>query len=129
MFAASSPHHQHCYQAAERYLGLMIKERIDRLTALASRVTESAQCESTPLAAQHKDFLPKWNDRKSLIDEAVSIGGSTQLRGTFVDALNSQKTDDVSYVECIKSFDSQMKGAGTAWLNSVVEATIQEWLA
>ena len=126
---AASLSHKHCYEAAERLLGLMIKERIDRISALADRVTESAQNESNALAAQHREFLPKWNERKPLIDESASISGNTKLRDTFLDALNAQSTDNVSYVECVQSFDSEMKLAGTAWLSSVVEATTQEWLA
>ena len=121
------------YEGALEVLDAALEERISRLRALAAKMEESItiaekvlQDRTKEMHLKHKrELLQNWPEAEKrlsgLADDSIGRDG----RGRFMNRIDerlSKGADD--YIDFIRALDRESADAGSAWLQSVVDAVV-----
>lgn len=129
----SDPYREACRLGALQQLEVILKERIKRLQELAEKMPESIRLlEADPevsqrerCLAQQRKWVADWPNIKESLKQAVSPEPFTDEGHRFMEAWNQQ--DQQVYIESLKALAPEIKKAGTAWLQSIVDQTAACW--
>ncbi|TAN35617.1 MAG: UDP-N-acetylglucosamine pyrophosphorylase [Verrucomicrobia bacterium] len=120
-----------CYAGAQEQLRMALEERIKRLKELAGRMPRSIelarQNESAdaPWLAEQEKLRHAWPTMEAVLKQAVPENLGAVERDVLlmdVGAINAG-----SYLETVRALSPAAKKAGTAWLQKIVQATMNLW--
>jgi len=120
-----------CYEGAQSQLRTMMDERIKRLKELADRMPRSIdlgrQCGdvATPWLAEQEKLRHTWPMMEAVLKQAVPESLGASERKAFLLDRGTINTD--SYIETVRALSPAARKAGTAWLQKIVQATINLW--
>jgi bifunctional UDP-N-acetylglucosamine pyrophosphorylase / glucosamine-1-phosphate N-acetyltransferase len=125
------------YEGALEVLDAALEERISRLRALAAKMEESIamaekvlQDRTKEMHLRHKrELLQNWPEAEKrllgLADDSIGEGG----RGLFMNRIDERLSKGAGdYIEFIRALDRESADAGSAWLQSVVDAVVSRAL-
>lgn len=111
-----------------RNLDAILRERLDRLGALAGKMErsvsllENAQRPPEEEISVQRGFREAWPGMSMALEETRGEGDEA-LREDFLGRLDVPG-GDVDYVAFVKGMDESTKAAGRAWLGGIVDATL-----
>jgi hypothetical protein len=124
-------------EGALEVLDAALEERISRLRALAAKMEESIaiagkvlQDRTKEMHLKHKrEFLQNWPEAEKrlsgLADDAIGEVG----RGRFMNRIDERLSKGAGdYIDFIRALDRESADAGSAWLQSVVDAVVSRAL-
>ena len=115
-----------------------VEERLSRLRTLAANMERSiAIAEQAlqdrskgPLLKHKREFMENWPEAEKrlagLVDDAIGQGGRKAFRARVDERLSVGGAGD--YVDFIRALDRESADAGSAWLQSVVDAVVSRAL-
>lgn len=118
-----------CLEGALNVLGMMLKERIKRLSALA----ESMERSITAARAKHGEGLPehpfglqakfmnKWPELRARMEFKYTEEVASSLRTAFLADVNTASAQ--SYLNMVQSLSPAARATGSAWLKNIVDST------
>ena len=121
------------YEGALEVLDAALEERISRLRALAAKMEESIamaekvlQDRTKEMHLKHKrELLQNWPEAEKrlsgLADDSIGADG----RGRFMNRIDERLSKGAGdYIDFIRALDRESADAGSAWLQSVVDAVV-----
>ena len=114
-----TPHGAACLEGALKQLAAVRKERIKRLDEVVAKIAaEDRTGMEAALAAAHEVLCAGWGAARERLAAAGDV--PCEERETFLAAWGSAKEE--SYVERIQGLPAEVKRAGTAWLQRIVDS-------
>lgn len=122
-------YHQPCLEGALRQLDSVLAERVKRLREFAGKLARSAEllkdealdAAKRELAAQQR-ILVAWPKVDAALNHSHGDAGQVH-RDMLLAALAGR--DGMSYVQWVAGLSPEARHAGTAWLQSVVDETME----
>jgi UDP-N-acetylglucosamine/UDP-N-acetylgalactosamine diphosphorylase len=124
-------------EGALEVLDAALEERISRLRALAAKMEESIamaekvlQDRTKEMHLKHKrELLENWSEAEKrlsgLADDSIGADG----RGRFINRIDERLSKGAGdYIDFIRALDRESAEAGSAWLQSVVDAVVSRAL-
>ncbi|EFK06886.1 conserved hypothetical protein [delta proteobacterium NaphS2] len=111
------------YNGALDNLRLAVKERINRLKAVAEKMPESAKDDGSESIRHRKlEFYRNVEEVCSLFVDDPEMPSAHEHRDTFLEALEVQKREQgLDYITIIKHLPEKAKTEGTKWLQAIVD--------
>ncbi|MBU4200084.1 MAG: hypothetical protein KKG09_09625 [Verrucomicrobia bacterium] len=124
-----------CLAGAQECIQTILRERVQRLNQLAEKMPPSLElAKSAPDTVdlnthpfvQQKEFIERWPKMQEQLARLDDVEGDIAKRDELLDALSRipARTD---YLNAVKSLSPEDRTAGTAWLDSIVNATVILW--
>ncbi len=125
----NGPFAQACWEGAQARLESVLEERIKRLSDLAGKMPESLRLARAELGqempeapyAQQQRFAERWPEVERCLRAGPSPSLSAAERDTFLAAWE-QVDAHTPYPEAIASISPDVRAAGTAWLQAIVDS-------
>jgi len=120
------------YIGAMDKLKLAVKERISRFHALAEKMEKSIALSEKILTGtrrdllirQKREFLEKWPAIEACFTDGAEGETDVQGRAVFLQALQTRMNKEGDYIKAIQGLEAGATGAGTAWLQNIVDAIV-----
>ncbi|TXT64990.1 MAG: hypothetical protein BAJALOKI1v1_490017 [Promethearchaeota archaeon] len=131
-FFQSTKLEQLVYKGALEKIELVFNERIKRLGQLADKMKKSIELyksvrgdnTSELLLNQKNELMTNYQQIESILREEESYLGNEDLKTEFLEHLdNILKNENNKYTKIIKHLNENVRNAGIAWLNSIIEET------
>ena len=124
------------YAGALDKLDLAIAERLSRFQALAAKMERSIAISERILSGgkkellirQKREFMEKWPAIEACFTAGREASPADRQRDLFLAALRQSGGLDKDYLQAIQDLDATASGAGTAWLQNLVEVVIDRVL-
>ncbi len=132
-FLRANPFQNACLAGAYARLECVWQERIKRLEELAAKMPvslELAKADGQNLAAapyrQQRSLIEHWPMMHAALAGLDHVEGSVRDRDNLLSALG-RSPPGTSYLDAVKALSPKARAAGTAWLQSLVDAAAALW--
>jgi len=124
-----------CLAGAEERLATIRNERIQRLHQLAENMPRSLALAKSGSNAvnlnaqpylQQAALIERWPQMRESLINLEAEEGDREKRDRLMEGL-AQVPARTDYLNAVKVLDSNARAAGTAWLNSIVDAAVRLW--
>jgi len=133
IFMRADPFQKACLDGAYARLASVMQERIKRLEELARKMPvslELAQAEKQDLSTapyrQQRFLIERWPAMRAALAEMDDAEGSVRERDILLGALG-RSSPGTSYLDAVRTLNPAARAAGTAWLQSLVDAAVALW--
>ncbi len=103
-----------------------LAEKMERSIAISERILSGAKKEL--LIRQKREFMEKWPAIEACFTGGDEAYRADPLRNLFLAAVQKSAADNKKYLSAIQGLDAAASGAGTAWLQNLVEAVVDRVL-
>lgn len=132
-FLRTDPFQDACLAGAYARLASVMQERVKRLEELAGKMPvslELAKVEGQDLAGvpyrQQQALIERWPMMRAALARLDHVEGSVRDRDRLLSALGCLPPR-TSYLDAVRTLSPNARAAGTAWLQSLVDAAAALW--
>lgn len=133
IFMATDSFQKACLSGAQARLKSIRQERLQRLTQLAEKMPDSLKAARAAAGAlngsaltQQQALIKQWPMIQERLEALETAEGNIQKRDEFLEALATLSAGR-DYLKAIQSLSPGARLAGTAWLQSIVDASAALW--
>lgn len=115
-----------------------ITERMSRLEAFCEKLPTSAEIyrksvddnPNSKLLVQKEELFQRWPDVKNVLHTCMDDNGNIPSKDAFLEAMEKKvQGADKDYIKTIQSLEMEFKSQGTAWLQGIVDQTMEGVIA
>ncbi len=133
LFMRADPFQSACLAGACARLASVKRERLKRFDEFVGKMPaslEMARADRQDLSSEHyrhqQALIANWPMMRAALDDLDQAEGKALERASLLNALG-RIPSGTSYLEALKSLSPAARAAGTAWLQSLVDAAASLW--